>query len=179
MTSFFRSGVVFAAILVLASLSPLHSADWRSDVFQKGQDILLDFDRKEADKMVSLAPNTAEFYRLWIAMKETRQKVESLAFSFQLKNNATIDWSNPWKWLTPLSSSNEEERLIQTSLEFKVAYTEFMEKRDALYARPELFKERNKAFAENRKKLMHLDIDLEKRLHDLQEVVEKHLKEAQ
>ncbi len=179
MTSIFRSGVVFAAILVLASSSTLHSADWRSDVFREGQETLLEFDKKEAEKMVSLAPSTGEFYRLWTAMKEARQKVELLAFSHQLKNNAAIDWSNPWKWLEPLSSSNEEERLAQTDPVFKAAYTEFMERRNALYSRPELFKERNKIFADNRTEFMGLDKDLEKRLHDLQVVVEKHLKEEQ
>jgi hypothetical protein len=177
MTSFFRSKVVFAAILLLATLSPLHSANWRADVFREGQQIFLEFDKKEADIMVSLAPSTAEFYRLWIAMKEARQKVDSLAFSHQLKNNAAIDWSNPWNWLEPLSSSNEEERLIQTDPMFKEAFREFMERRDALYSRPELFKERNKVFADNRKKFMGLEKELEKRLHDLQEIVEKHLKE--
>lgn len=178
MTSLFRSGVVIVATLGLASLSSLHSADWRSDVFQEGQRTLLEFDKKEAEKMVSLAPSTAEFYSLWIAMKEARQKVESLAFSDQLKNNAAIDWSNPWKWLEPLSSSNDEERLVQTNPAFKSAYTEFMEKRSALYARPELFKVRNSAFNDNRKELMPLEKELEKRLLDLQKVVEKHLKEV-
>lgn len=153
----------------------LQSADWRSDMFREGQEIMLDLDKKEARAVIAIAPNTAEFYKLWLAMKEARQKVEILAFSYQIKNNKYIDWSNPWKWLDALSSSSEEKSLFEENIEFKAAYAAYMEKRRELYSRPELFKERNRVFSANRKELGCLDEELKDRLEALQKSVEKNL----
>jgi hypothetical protein len=168
---------LLACLLFLLASSVTSYADWRVDAFSKAQEITREFEKKEADLMIKLLPETRAFFDLWLPVQDARRKIEDLAFRWHLLHDPiSISWENPFLWTQGIQSSEDEKRLAAGDLAFSTAYKDYSTKRTRLLSHKELFKLRNTAYQKDRKTFQKLETDLQARLDTLQKQVDKNKK---
>jgi hypothetical protein len=166
-----------ACLLFLLASPATSYADWRVDAFSKAQEVTREFEKKEADLMIKLSPETRAFFDLWLPVQDARRKIEGLAFRWHLLHDpVSISWENPFLWTQGIQSSEDEKRLAAGDFAFSAAYKDYSTKRARLLPHKELFKLRNTAYQKDRKVFQKLETDLHAQLDILQKQVDKNKK---
>jgi len=166
-----------ACVVLLCVVSPASYADWRIDAFSKAQALMRQFEEKEAALMTELSPETKEFFALWLPARESRRRIEDLAFRWHLDHDAaSVAWDNPLVWSQGVQSSDDEKRLVAEDADFSKAYEDYRVKRALLLSHKELFKIRNAAHERQKELFQKLEFDLQTQLNLLQREVDKNKK---
>ena len=121
-------------------------------------------------------PNSDIYINSWRQVRISRNKMHYRALEIKLKlypPDAGIKWINPWVWLIPTDTTEEENKLAGIDEEFRTLLFETKEAQKELNSNQEAYRAYRILCQENGSAIYKIDIEVHKTLMQLQKTMGK------